>query len=72
MAGVYAKRQAIAVPVFGQIRARQGKFVLRCGLEQEAHEWDLLAACHNLMKLHRMQRRAILATQAGLSARPTS
>lgn len=72
MAGVYARGKAIAVPVFGQIRARPWKFVLLCGLEQEAHEWDLLAACHSLMKLHRMQTRAILATQAGLSARPTS
>jgi len=72
VAGVYARRKAVAVPVFGQIRARQGKFVLLCGLEQEAHEWDLLAACHNLMNLHNMQTRAILATQAGLSARPIS
>lgn len=72
MAGVYAKRKAIPVSVFGQIRARQWKFVLPCGLEQEAHEWDLLAACHKLMNLHNMQTRAILATQAGLSARPIS
>ena len=71
MADVYAKRKAIPMSVFGQIHARQGKFVLLCGLEQEAHEWDLLAACHNLMNRHRIQTRAILATQAGLPARPT-
>ena len=70
MADVYARGKAIAVPVFGPIRARQWKFVLLGGLEQEAHEWGLLAACHNLMKLHGMQKRVILATQARLLARP--
>lgn len=41
---VYARRKAIVEPVFGQIHARQGKFVLLRGLEQAAHEWDLIAA----------------------------
>jgi hypothetical protein len=66
----YARRKAIVEPVFGQIHTRQGKFVLLRGLEQAAHEWDLLAACHNLMKLHTMQTKAILAAQAALTALP--
>lgn len=69
---VYARRKAIVEPVFGQIHTRQGKFVLLRGLEQAAHEWDLLAACHNLMKLHSMRTRAILAAQAAPMARPAT
>lgn len=49
---VYARRKAIVEPVFGQIHTRQGKHVLLRGLEKATHEWKLLAACHNLMKLH--------------------
>ncbi|MGP9838284.1 IS1182 family transposase [Arthrobacter sp. 179] len=48
----YARRKAIVEPVFGQIHTRQGKHVLLRGLEQAASEWKLIAACHNLMKLH--------------------
>jgi len=69
---VYARRTAIVEPVFGQIHTRQGKFVLLRGLEQAAFEWDLIAACHNLMKLHSMQTKAILAEQAALTARPAT
>jgi len=69
---VYARRKAIVEPVFGQIHTRQGKYVLLRGVEQAAHEWDLMAACHNLMKLHTMQTKAILAVQAGLTARPAT
>ncbi len=69
-AAVYARRKAIVEPVFGQIHTRQGKFVLLRGLEAAAHEWELLAACHNLMKLHSMQTRAILAAQTALTPRP--
>lgn len=69
---VYARRKAIVEPVFGQIHTRQGKFVLLRGLEQARHEWDLMAACHNLMKLHSMQTRAILAAQSALTARPAT
>lgn len=47
----YARRKAIVEPVFGQIHTRQGKFVLLRGLEQARNEWDLIAGCHNLMKL---------------------
>ncbi|GAA1357882.1 hypothetical protein GCM10009596_09850 [Arthrobacter rhombi] len=51
----YARRKAIVEPVFGQIHTRQGKHVLLRGLEKATHEWKLLAACHNLMKLHAYQ-----------------
>ncbi len=69
---VYARRKAIVEPVFGQIHTRQGKFVLLRGLEQAAHEWDLIAACHNLMKLHTMQTKALLTTPSALTARPAA
>ena len=61
---VYARRKAIVEPMYGQIHIRQGKFVLLRGLEQAAHEWDLIAACHDLMKLHTMHTKALLATQS--------
>lgn len=57
---VYARRTAIVEPVFGQIHTRQGKFLLLRGLEQAAHGWDLIAACHNLMKLHPRYHRPVL------------
>ena len=50
---VYARRKAIVEPVFGQIHTRQGKHLLLRGLEQAGQEWDLIAGCHNLMKLFR-------------------
>ena len=49
---VYARRKAIVEPAFGQISTRQGKRVLLRGLEKASGEWDLLAGCHNLLKLH--------------------
>jgi len=69
---VYARRKAIVEPVFGQIHTRQGKFVLLRGMEQAAHEWDLIAACHNLMKLHSMHTRAIVAAGTALTPRPVT
>lgn len=48
---VYARRKAIIEPVFGQIHTRQGKHVLLRGLKQAQHEWNLIAGCHNLLKL---------------------
>lgn len=48
----YARRKAIVEPVFGQIATLQGKHVLLRGLDNAHHEWSLLAACHNLRKLH--------------------
>jgi IS5 family transposase len=50
--GAYARRKAIVEPVFGQIATLQGKHVLLRGLDNARQEWHLLAACHNLRKLH--------------------
>ncbi|MFQ4149550.1 transposase [Arthrobacter sp. LAPM80] len=49
---IYARRKAIVEPVFGQIHTRQDKYVLLRGIEEAAPEWDFLAACRNLLKLH--------------------
>jgi len=62
---VYARRKAIVEPVFGQIHTRQGKRVLLRGLGQAQNEWNLLAGCHNLMKLFTMRSNALLAAPAG-------
>ncbi len=48
----YARRKAIVEPVFGQIATLQGKHVLLRGLDNARREWELLATCHNLRKLH--------------------
>jgi len=48
----YARRKAIVEPVFGQIATLQGKHVLLRGLDNARGEWQLLATCHNLRKLH--------------------
>jgi len=67
MAGraVYARRKAIIEPVFGQIHTRQGKHVLLRGLEQAKHEWELMAGCHNLLKLFTFKGKAGLNAPAG-------
>ena len=62
---VYARRKAIVEPVFGQIHTRQGKRVLLRGLENARNEWNLIAGCHNLLKLFTMQSKALLAAPAG-------
>ncbi|WP_424442108.1 transposase [Microbacterium sp.] len=49
----YARRKVIVEPVFGQMSTLQnGKHLLLRGLEGARGEWLLLAACHNLRKLH--------------------
>jgi len=48
----YARRKAIVEPVFGQIATLQGKHVLLRDLDNTRAEWELLATCHNLRKLH--------------------
>ena len=48
----YARRKAIVEPVFGQIATLQGKHVLLRGLDNARDEWDLIATCHNIRKLH--------------------
>lgn len=50
---VYSRGKTIVEPVFGQMATLQdGKQLLLRGLEQAQGEWLLLAACHNLRKLH--------------------
>lgn len=47
------RNKAIVEPVFGQMHTLQNaKYLLLRGLEQARGEWQLLAACHNLRKLH--------------------
>jgi transposase len=53
---LYLKRQATVEPVFGQIKANRGaNRFLRRGRSAVRSEWRLLAATHNLLKLHRHQ-----------------
>lgn len=50
---IYARRKAIVEPVFGQMHTLQNaKHLLLRGLDAARSEWRLLAACHNLRKLH--------------------
>ena len=51
---VYARRKAIAEPVFGQIKEVRGfrRFLLR-GLEKIRGEWRLVCLTHNLLKIWR-------------------
>jgi transposase len=62
----YARRKVIVEPVFGQMATVQnGKQLLLRGLDGARGEWLLLAACHNLRKLHQKvgtQGLAALAT----------
>jgi hypothetical protein len=49
----YARRKVIVEPVFGQMATLQNaKHLLLRGLDGARGEWLLLAACHNLRKLH--------------------
>lgn len=63
--GIYARRKAIIEPVFGQIHTRQGKHVLLRGLEQAAREWELIAGCHNLLKLFKHRTNTRILAMAG-------
>jgi transposase len=50
---IYARRKAIVEPVFGQMQTLQnGKHLLLRGIDGARGEWLLIAACHNLRKLH--------------------
>ncbi len=50
---VYARRNAIVEPVFGQMRIRQdaGQVRLR-GLDKAKVEWLVHCLCRNLLKMH--------------------
>jgi transposase len=56
---IYAKRKVLVEPVFGQIKSAMGfrRFSLR-GLQKAASEWAIVCACHNLLKLFRVERLA--------------
>ena len=50
----YARRQAVIEPVFGQIKHnRRAERFQRRGRSAARSEWRLLAATHNILKLHR-------------------
>ena len=59
---LYAKRQCMVEPVFAQIKAnrRIDRFKRR-GRAAACSEWRLIAATHNLLKLHRHQLAAATA-----------
>ena len=54
-AAVYAARQGIVEPVFGQIKQARGfrQFLLR-GLKKVQGDWALVCLTHNILKLHRI------------------
>jgi len=50
---IYRRRKTIIEPVFGQIKeAKKFRSFLLRGKEKAQGEWELMAACHNIMKLH--------------------
>ena len=54
---VYARRNVIVEPVFGQIKEVRGfrRFLLR-GLQKILGEWSLVCLTHNLLKIWRYGR----------------
>jgi hypothetical protein len=59
---LYRRRQATIEPVFGQLKFnRQIRRFQRRGRAACRSEWRLIAATHNLLKLHRHQIAAIPA-----------
>src|SRR6202140_3921216 len=54
-AAVYATRQFIVEPVFGQIKQARGfrQFLLR-GIEKIRGEWALICMTHNMLKFHKI------------------
>jgi transposase len=58
----YRKRKSTIEPVFGQIKESQffRAFLLR-GMKKVAAEWNLVAMCHNLIKLFRAQSQLALS-----------
>lgn len=62
----YSRRKAIVEPVFGQIMTCQnGRQLLLRGHDGARREWQLLAACHNLLKIFRHTGTAALAAATG-------
>lgn len=59
---MHRRRKTIPEPVFGQIKEARGfrRFLLR-GITAVRHEWDLICATHNLLKLFRASPNGRLA-----------
>src|SRR3954447_7768143 len=64
---VYARRKAIAEPVFGRIKEARGfrRFLLR-GLEQIRGEWRLVCLTHDLLKIWRYGSRVLQGSRCAL------
>jgi DDE family transposase len=63
---LYSKRQCMVEPVFAQIKAnRRIERFKRRGRAAARSEWRLIAATHNLLKLHRHQLRPRPADRGG-------
>jgi transposase len=63
---IYAQRKAVVEPVFGQIKEANlqfRQFSFR-GLASVQHEWQLVCAVHNLLKIHRNRKRTVQTKQA--------
>src|SRR6516225_2145422 len=60
---LYAARKQIVEPVFGMIKTARGirTFLLR-GLEKVSGEWQLICLTHNLLKIWRRARRAVVSS----------
>jgi transposase len=60
---LYAARKQIVEPVFGMIKSARGirEFLLR-GLEKVSGEWQLICLTHNLLKIWRRARRAVVSS----------
>jgi DDE family transposase len=60
---LYAARKQIVEPVFGMIKSARGirKFLLR-GLQKVSGEWQLICLTHNLLKIWRRARRAVVSS----------
>jgi transposase len=60
---LYAAREQIVEPVLGMIKAARGirRYLLR-GLEEVTGEWQLICLTHNLLKIWRRARRAVVSS----------
>jgi transposase len=60
---LYAARKQIVEPVFGMIKSARGirRFLLR-GLEKVSGEWQLICLTHNLLKIWRRARHAVVSS----------
>ena len=57
-AAVYSRRKAIVEPSFGQIKNRGFRSFSLRGIDKVRGEWSLMTLTHNLLKLHKAQKRS--------------